>query len=354
MTAFIFDNIDNLNYHSNPTINDDIFVKNSQFILDKGSITSLANNHRASYKLIAKKYNTKQTIFEIDPYKNDYIILTKSIVNTNGVILTSDKKNFINGGCKCSNTKSAFTGKIQKIDTVITIAALWAEGIWHFPFEALVALKSIPDDILRKTKIHVSGISDYIIQWFNLINIDRSQLLTGNVYADTLYIPRMGNCGNPYFSQVCWLKSIVNKPIVNKPFQYIILIKRNNKRSLRNYYPLEELLKKYCKKADLELYIHDDNKLPTLTEQHQIFNKAKFVFAPHGAGGVNIISMKKNSWYIEFLSKEDINICYSRLAYLCGINYKGILMKRYTIDLVKIETTLKDLITASEETGGDD
>lgn len=203
-------------------------------------------------------------------------------MNTNGVILTSDKKLFINGGCKCGNTNNSFIGKIQKIDTLITITALWANGIWHFPFEALVALKSIPSDIFGKTKIHVSAISDYIIQWFNLININRSQLITGNVYANKLYVPRMGKCGNPYFSQVCWLKSIVNKVSHNNPYQYIVLIKRNRRRPLRNYYPLEELLKKICKNFDLELYIHDDNNLPTLTEQHQIFNKAKFVFGPHG------------------------------------------------------------------------
>lgn len=345
MTSFIFDHIDNLNYQSNSSLDENIFEKFSRFILDKESIISLKNNHRESYKLIANNYNTKKNIFEIEPYKNDYIILNKSLVNNKGVILTSNRKIFINGGCKCGDTNHSFVGKIQKLDKVITISALWTEGIWHFPFEAFVALKSIPEGILNKTKIHVSSVTSYIIQWFNLINIKESQLITGNVYAETLYVPRMGKCGNPYFGQISWLKNIVNKTIENKPFQYIILIKRNRRRPLRNYYQLEELLKKICQKIDLELYIHDDNNLPKLTEQHQIFNKAKLVFAPHGAGGINIISMKKNAWYIEFLSKEGINICYSRLAYLCDINYKGISMENLTIDLNKIENTLKDLIT---------
>ena len=53
--------------------------------------------------------------------------------------------------------------------------------------------------------------------------------------------------------------------------------------------------------------------------------------------------MKNDSWYIEFLPIECINVCYSRLAYLYNINYKGIAMKDFTIDLKKIENILNEL-----------
>jgi len=53
--------------------------------------------------------------------------------------------------------------------------------------------------------------------------------------------------------------------------------------------------------------------------------------------------MKKISWYIEFLSVEDINLCYSRLAYLCNVNYKGISMFNSLIDLKKIQNILVEL-----------
>ena len=127
------------------------------------------------------------------------------------------------------------------------------------------------------------------------------------------------------------------------PYEYIILIKRNNRRPIKNYNQLEQLLVNFCKHTNLKLYIHDDNKLPPLIEQQQIFNKAKLVLAPHGAGGIHIPAMKSDSWYIEFLSIEDINICYTRLAYMCNINYKGVSMSNLTIDLMNVINILKEL-----------
>lgn len=124
------------------------------------------------------------------------------MVNSNGVIVTPNNRVFVNGGCLCGNTNNSFLSKIIKEDLIITISSLWADGIWHFPYEAFVALKIIPQDILKKSKIHVSKITGYIIQWFELINIPRTQLITGNVYANVIYLPRMGKCGTPYFSQI--------------------------------------------------------------------------------------------------------------------------------------------------------
>jgi len=135
---------------------------------------------------------------------------------------------------------------------------------------------TIPKDILNKSKIHVSHISNYIIQWLNLLNIPQSQIVTGDIYANTLYIPRMGKCGNPYYSRKKWLKNIVNNNIVlNLPPEYVILIKRNNRRKIQNYDDLELLLKDYCTANNFNLYIHDDNNLPSLLEQQQILVKQR-------------------------------------------------------------------------------
>ena len=343
MKQFIFDNDNKLYYNNDENNNSTNFVNNKFFSFDNECLIALQNNNRDSYKKIAKNYIEHKQFFDIQPYNNDYIILNNSFVNTNGVILTENNKLFVNGGCLCGNINYLFKQNTKKINNVITITSLWSDGIWHFPFEAFVALMSIPKDILNKSKIHVSKISNYIIQWFNLLNIPQSQLITGDIYAETLYIPRMGKCGNPYYSQINWLKNIVNNNILDSPSKYVILIKRNNRRKLQNYNNLLTLLNNYCKTYNLNLYIHDDNNLPSLLEQQQIFSKAKIVFAPHGAGGINIIAMKEHSWYIEFLSVEDINLCYSRLAYLCNINYKGISMKNLTVDLNKIIKILIEL-----------
>ena len=87
-------------------------------------------------------------------------------------------------------------------------------------------------------------------------------------------------------------------------------------------------------KLDLKLYIHDDNNLPDINIQHQLFYRAKYVFGPHGGGGVNIISMRHNTWFIEFLNSTDINLCYSRLCYYLNINYLALTTEN---NIIKIE-----------------
>ena len=105
--------------------------------------------------------------------------------------------------------------------------------IWHFPYEAFVALKTLPKELLRKVKIHINNKNNYIIQWLKLIDIDESQIITGNVYGEKIYLPRMGRCGNPYYDQILWIKNIIHKKIdKNNKLEYVILIKRNK---LRNY-----------------------------------------------------------------------------------------------------------------------
>ena len=234
------------------------------------------------------------------------------------------------------------------LQSVISIASMWSCGIWHFPYEALFALKTLPPDILNNTKIHVSKKTDFILQWLNLINIDSSQIVTGNIFSNKIYLPRMGKCGNPYYSQINWLKDKVNdnvKDIVIKheSLKYVILIKRTNHRVLNNYTQLENELKQFSKDQNLELYIHDDSCLPMVKDQLNIFSKAKYVFASHGAAGINMITMKKDAWYIEFLNNENINVCYARLAYLLNINYIGITIKNLSVEIEKMMDIYKTI-----------
>ena len=343
MSNFIFDKITKT--IKNETYKTYDFNHTSAFTLDDGCLESLTRNQRETYKNIPHRYHTNDTIFDIEKYNNDYIQLDKAFVNNNGVIKTDNNELFLNGGCLCGNTNYSFGSNVEYLDIVISITGRWSDGIWHFPFESLVALMSVPEHILKKCKIHVAKISNYIVQWFDIINIPSSQLVTGDICAETLYIPRMGKCGHPYYDQIRWLQYIVCGHIQTTEKEYIILIKRNSRRKLKNYDSLENLLQSYCHKRNVSLYIHDDSNLPPLIEQQRIFSKAKAVFAPHGAGGINIVAMKDTSWYIEFLSTEDINICYSRLAYLCNVNYIGLSMSNRTINLNKIIKVLIQLNT---------
>ena len=322
MSKFIFDNKDKLNSYTKQPEKDIKLAKTNKFYLSNKCLQYLSENNRESYKEIGRKYSEDLQPFIPEKYPNDYALLNNCYINSLGVIITEKSDVLVNGGCKCNEREITYSNlNLINYKSVVSISAKWTEGIWHFPFEALVALKCIPKHILTSSKIHVTQKNNYIIQWLNLLGIKEDRVISGNIIADKLYLPRMGKCGNPYYSQIRWLRDLVYKPQEN--LEYVIIVKRNFRRSSQNFKELLEEITSFTKSKNLKLYIHDDTKLPSLVEQQNIFSKAKYVFAEHGAAGIHMISMNKNAYYIEFLN-SDINICYSRLAYLLDINYIGI------------------------------
>jgi hypothetical protein len=348
MSNFVFDNINLFNEYFMIDEKLKYNVKKSKFLLNKDSLYLLKNSKKESYRNIYKNYLEKKNIFtKEDEYLNDFGIFKYCFVDSNGIIVYKNNKFLINGGCLWKNSEIRFSTAINiiKYSNVISIACKWGAEIWHFPYEAFVALKMVPNDILKICKIHVTKKTKYVIEWLNFMNINESQIIEGNILAENLYIPRMGKCGNPYYSQLLWINDIIYKHLNNNnKLEYVILVKRNKTRILKNHNELKIELQTFCDKHSLKLIIHDDQKLPSLKDQHKLFNKAKYVFAPHGAAGINISAMKKESWYIELLDDNDINICYSRLCYLLDINYYGLSMNNYIMDLEKLKDIYKTII----------
>lgn len=348
---YLFDNKHLLDeYGESCQFNNKPFKKQSKFILHDECLKALSNNHRDEYKTLAKTYQKRndQQLFNIEDYKNENGILRNSLVNNNGIIIKLPNTVFVNGGCRCKENQLFFdTRNVKKYDKVVSITSLWAGDTWHFPFEAFVALMALPISTIKESKIHISKINNYTLQWLKFLDIDSSQVITGNIYADEICFPKMGKCGNPYYEQLLWIKDIMYKNILNtndKQYKYVTLIKRNNRRCLKNFDDLKQVVSKFAKTVGLELYIHDDKCLPSLVEQHNIFYRSKYVFAAHGAGGINIPAMRKDALYVEFLDVNGINICYSRLAYLLDINYMGVPMKNFNVDIGEIKNLMKSIV----------
>ena len=303
------------------------FSKKSEFILSETTLDALRSNHRAAYRPLAAMYKNGAAIFQPDHYENDCVVIRDAIATPDGHILVrggdATDEVFVNGGCRAQGGPNSLEVG-GEYESVITIAAKYAASIWHFPYEALAALKAIPPAVLEQSKIHVSGKSSYISQWCALLNINDSKLVTGNIRADTLYVPRMGRCGMPYCSQMFWLQDIVQRRCgVKTALSRGVLIKRNYKRATAEFNALEKKISRFAEYKNLELYVHDDASLPELIVQQEVFSSAKYVFAPHGAAGVHIAAMNPQAWYVEFLNSYDINLCFARLAYFYDVNYLG-------------------------------
>lgn len=351
-SRFIFhpEHLNTLNHTQ--TIHIDDISQNNTFDSDLqvhySIVDSLKKNHRESYQLLAQTIKTKQTpIFPNDSYDHCVVRLSDAITNPMGVIITQ-KKTYLNGGCLCNSPQymnlSYFDAKpkIPSYNKVITISSLWAEGIWHFPSEALVALMCFSKKELcdSQCKIHVSKKSSFIKQWFDILQISYDKVIDGFIHADTLLVPRMGKCGNPYNQQIQWLSCRLkdNLPNLQNSKRLVILVKRNLRRSVKNHTDIEKYVRQFANKKNLDVYIHDDSKLPSLQTQQEIFHRAQYVYAPHGAAGIHLFVMKPDSYYIEFLDLHNMNVCYMRLAYMRNISYIGIDMVNGIVNLNTLQS----------------
>jgi len=328
---------------------------NNGFTLDKKTLTLLKNDTRQSYRNIADLLKKKKMPNWKTKCENRIIKIKNAVITNTGVIITS-KGVWKLGGCTDNRidnvnmdaVKNYYETVIQTqklYDKIISIAGYWTYGIWHFPMEALVGLRLI--DNFDNTYLHIAEKNNFCLQWLNLYNsnITNDNILDGTVFTKELWLPELGKCGTPYFEQIVWLKETIHKTITpQNENNLLILIKRNKKRCVSNHSIIEDICKNYCKKTNLVFYLHDDLFLPPVKKQLEIFNKAKIIIGPHGGGGINLLTTKEKTYFIEFLNENDINICYARLAYLLNVNYFGI-----TYSLTKGVDIIKDLLPILKE-----
>ena len=187
---------------------------------------------------------------------------------------------------------------------------------------------------------------------FKLINIDRSRLIFGNVFATKVYIPKK-HLSEQYTNLHCinWFKKIISKYIRNtNTIRYVVLVKRNT-RNFSNFEEIRTKIDEFSKQQNLELLIHDDSNLPSLIEQLNIFNQSKYIFSPHGATGILIPAMRPDSWYIEFIKEEWYTTLprgggenMARIAYGSSINYYMVSSKGDEVKLEKLINIIDKLM----------
>jgi len=359
----IFEMHNNLPNQFDCIINDLSFndiSNNNGFTLDKKTLTLLQNHFRKEYREVATLLEKKEMPNWKTKCKNRIIKINNAVITNTGIIINS-RGVWKLGGCTDNRINNIDMNVVinyyrtviqtQKLyDKIISIAGYWTRGVWHFPMEALVGLRLIKQ--LDNGYLHIAEKNKLCLEWLKLYNsnITHDKILDGTVFAKELWLPELGQCGKPYFEQIIWLKETINRAITpQNENNLFILIKRNKKRIVKNHDIIEQICKNYCEKNNLVFYLHDDLFLPPLKTQLEIFNKAKIIIGPHGGGGVNLISTKEKTYFIEFLNEQDINLCYARLSYLLNINYFGIaysLSEGVNInnDLLPVLQELKSLI----------
>ena len=274
-------------------------------------------------------------------YKNRSAILDDVIVTANGRIYKNNQ--FIGEiiGCRSDDVFDTRILDNKVYDYVISISGVWTYGIWHFPTEALSALMkcNIPDNAL----IHVHSKTNYVMYWLSLIGIQKNRVIEGNIHAKKLFIPELGYGGSPYPEQIDWLSNIVKKSVKKREENLLILIKRTKSRVLKNYNEVHDKCKELAKEMNLTLYIHDDDKLPSVKDQHIAFKSAKILVAPHGGGNINLLAMDEDTTFIEIMDDKWPNKCFLRVAVHMNINYYGVSSKNWIADIKSLSDVFKKI-----------
>ena len=319
------------------------------FLIDKEILTKYAS--QSFLWLIISNYVANKDIFEIVSHR-EFLTLDNVYVTRDGLIKKKDTKdcfsqrrNWERGCCDgeltrmrddaartCHWSRPSMTSLSSPI---ISIARVRSSAFYHFAIECFLSLSVLPDDLVQSAKIHVGGCGhhnvSFIQEMFHLINIPKERLIFGDVYAPKAHFPVM-NLAETLHNSYChqWYRGVIDRHLDPKnEHRYVILVKRSSKRGTANFAELREALQAFADEQALELYIHDDATLPSIVEQFNVFNQAKYVFGPHGAAGILIPAMRRDSWFVEFIKSEWYEPStergggenMARLAWMHGINY---------------------------------
>ena len=274
-------------------------------------------------------------------YKNRSAILEDVIVTRNGRLY---KNNQLIGeivGCKYDDIKDSRMLDPNIYNNVISISGIWTNGIWHFPCEAFCGL--MKHKITEDMKIHVHTKTPYVLYWLSLLGIKDQQVIDGNIRVKKLLIPELGAPGQPYPEQIDWLHNILKKSIDIYPDNLLIVIRRRNSRPILNHDEVYKRCHELAINKGLKIYVHDDNKLPSIKTQHSLFKCAKILVAPHGGGNVNLLAMDKNTTFVEIIDKSWPNICFMRLAYHRNINYYSVSSVDGNANIERLENVFKKI-----------
>ncbi len=151
--------------------------------------------------------------------------------------------------------------------------------------------------------------------------------------AQYLWIPESVKCMGPDVGMLHISRGVLTRMVQGPRYgewaaaarPYIVVVKRvGGARSIAN---MGELLGHLNTSlgATYDFRIHHGN-LP-LSQQFALFHYSRGVVAPHGAGLSLIMSMKKASAVVEFLTANGVNLCYLLIAFKLELNYVGMIVK---------------------------
>lgn len=193
---------------------------------------------------------------------------------------------------------------------IIDVRFMWGYGFYHFITEVLPAVLEInkPDCPIL---LNYCPFAERVFRWFGVKN----QLIYKMPAAvNVIYRMPVIECGLPSPRKLELIRSVIEKKISSPSKEIgVAIFREEHLRRILNFDEVVATLRAAF--PDVEWHIY--NKQP-IEEAAELFSRAKYVFAPHGAGLSNIIFCSKGTIVIELIDLYKPNLCYWHLSELLG------------------------------------
>jgi len=220
--------------------------------------------------------------------------------------------------------------QVFDVDVAITIASKMTGEHYHGPADVISSLLHVDQSLLQNDTVYLHVGSDqnqdYIKEWLTIVGIASDRLVYGDFRARLLYIPEF-HMHKPSRAQLAWLQHSVWNAIgfPNLRKRNLLIVSKRQSRGIGNHNTsVMPLAEGYAKAHGLEVWVHDDENLPSVREQLDFFSRAVMVLAPHGAGEVFGIASLPGTCWIEMFPTFWTCETLARMIEMLGHHYTGI------------------------------
>ena len=279
---------------------------------------------------------------DVKETRDAFIVVTGNAwINQRGYVRTRDV-DLVPNSCKMGRTFRLSSATLARLsrdriaceEEVFVISQFWGYGFFHFSAEDIPRIAPYLEFLWSQPqiKIHVIRATDFVKNFFRILNLEMSRVITGDVCAKIVYSPQGGNCGNilqPHgqiLSHIALNYTHTHVKAASKSERNLfILIKRSGRRKIRNFNSVINALKPIAAQNGLVFKIYDDHPVPKLSATLRLFHNAAIVVAPHGAGLSNMLFSHAGLYVIEVLCADGPgpNLCYANMAHTLGHYYHG-------------------------------
>ena len=318
-------------------------IINNFFLIIYGKIRL---NNKSQAKVFSKK-NYKCKIYEL---ANSRVytdcVENVSIIHNNFLYPESSFQQIDGKLAKPSSNQILKTGTpkyLKKIDGNMLILAQGASGgnYSHWLLDILPKLKlaSLLYDLNKIDYFYFSKLNSFQLQILKLIGIDKKKFIdtkkNKHCFSKKIIFTTHPNYFKGTFFEA---QSNIPKWIIQYLRRKFLKFVKNNKKTYKKIYiDRSDTVFNHCKLINnsevttfLKLKGFKILKLSKLSFLNQItiFNNAKFIVGPHGAGFANLIFCKKNTKVLEIKPHNHPNKVYQRISNINNLNYKLLKLKK--------------------------